>query len=107
MLMKAVFGDHLSDYSMEALIKKDYFKAELSTKFLNCSTEIPHEGNLKFLKKLIDGEPVEATCIQGVPFLMERYAKLMFITDKLPEYSPSLSRRRLIVYVGSITLEKE
>ena len=93
--------ENVSCYKLATLTRiSSYERAELQNKLLNYASEL--NGNLEAdtFKQLASGEPIEARRIYGHPFLMRRYAKLMFNCNELPrevENTHAFFRRFLII----------
>jgi putative DNA primase/helicase len=93
--------ENVSSYSLQNLTahaKSE--RAELQNKLLNYATEINGRMEVDIFKQLVSGEPVEARRLFHDPFIMTRYAKLMFNCNVLPtdvEQTNAFFRRFLIV----------
>ena len=101
-IINAIFGkENLSSYSLQSLTdEKGYHRAKLSDKLVNYASEINGKLEASLFKQLVSGEPVEARLPHRDPFIMEKYAKLLFNTNELPanvEHTHAYFRRFLIV----------
>jgi putative DNA primase/helicase len=93
--------ENVSSYSLSSLTKVEcYQRAELQNKLLNYASELTGNLESSMFKQLVSGEPVEARQIYGRPFMMRRYARLMFNCNELPhdvENTDAFFRRFIIV----------
>lgn len=101
-VINALLGEeNFSSYSLQNLTADNgYFRAKLATKLLNYASEIKGTLETSVFKQLVSGEPVEARLPYGEPFILTRYAKLMFNCNGLPkevEQTHAYFRRFLIV----------
>ncbi|MCF8372105.1 MAG: DUF5906 domain-containing protein [Bacteroidales bacterium] len=101
-IINAIFGkENLSSYSLQSLTdEKGYHRAKLADKLINYASEINGKLETSLFKQLVSGEPVEARLPHREPFIMEKYAKLLFNTNELPtnvEHTHAYFRRFLIV----------
>ena len=101
-VMKALLGpQNICAYSLQSLTDgTGYFRSKLADKLLNYATEINGSLETSIFKQLVSGEPVEARLPYGEPFILNRYAKLIFNCNKLPkdvEQTHAYFRRFLIV----------
>jgi putative DNA primase/helicase len=101
-IVNALLGsDNVSSYSLQSLTNENgYFRAKLANKLVNYASEI--NGNLEtsIFKQLVSGEPVEARLPYGQPFVLTKYAKLIFNCNELPkdvEHTNAYFRRLIIV----------
>lgn len=101
-IVQALIGkDNICTYSLQNLTSPtSYERASLANKLLNYATEINGRLEASIFKQLASGEPVAARQIYGQPFIMERYAKLLFNCNELPrdvENTNAFFRRFLII----------
>jgi putative DNA primase/helicase len=101
-IINALLGpENTSNYSLQSLTSQNgYQRAELSNKLVNYGSEMNGKLEAYIFKQLVSGEPVEARHIYGHPFIMTRYAKLIFNCNELPkdvEQTHAFFRRFLIV----------
>lgn len=101
-VISAMLGaENVSCYSLESLTKTDsYTRANLANKLLNCANEISGKLQSDIFKQLVSGQPVEARMIYKEPFIMKRYAKLLFACNEYPrevEQTNGFFRRLKIV----------
>lgn len=92
-------GENVANYSLTSL-SHEYHRAKLANKLLNYSSEISTRLEADIFKKLTSGEPVEARLPYGQPFIMKRYARLLFNCNELPrdvEHTEAFFRRYLIL----------
>jgi putative DNA primase/helicase len=99
-VINALLGrENVSNYSLESL-SHHYQRAMLTNKLLNYSSEISTRLEADIFKRLTSGEPVEARLPYGQPFIMSRYARLLFNCNELPrdvEHTEAFFRRYLIL----------
>lgn len=86
-VISAMLGvDNVSSYSLQSLTAIDsYSRANLANKLLNCDQEANGKMGTSILKQLASGQPVEARIIYKEPFIMTKYAKLLFACNELPK----------------------
>ncbi|GAA4448785.1 phage/plasmid primase, P4 family [Nibrella saemangeumensis] len=100
-IMALLGPENVSNYSLNSLTNDPaYHRAHLANKILNYASEINGRLEASIFKQLVSGEPVEARLPYGQPFIMHRYAKLIFNTNELPtdvEHTNAFFRRFLIV----------
>ena len=102
-VLRALLGDqNASSYSLSSLTdsRNGYYRAMLTDKLVNYTSEIHSKLEAHLFKQLVSGEPVEARLPYGKPFIMTDYAKLIFNANELPrdvEHSHAFFRRFLIV----------
>lgn len=101
-VITAVLGsDNVTNFTFSSLTDdRSYTRAEIRNKLLNFSTETSLDINTANAKLLASREPVGAREIYGKPFIMTRYARLMFNTNVLPqtkENTDAYFRRFLII----------
>jgi len=93
--------ENVSCYKLSSLTAtSSYERAELQNKLLNYASELNGKLEADTFKQLASGEPIEARRIYGHPFMMRRYAKLMFNANELPrevENTSAFFRRFIIV----------
>ncbi|HWT02598.1 MAG TPA: phage/plasmid primase, P4 family [Pyrinomonadaceae bacterium] len=99
-VINALIGrENVANYGLESL-SHHYQRAMLANKLLNYSSEISTRLEADIFKKLTSGEPVEARLPYGQPFIMTRYARLLFNCNELPrdvEHTEAFFRRYLIL----------
>lgn len=102
-IIKALIGqENITDFSLSSLTQESNgsYRARIENKLLNYSTELGRKSDADIFKKLASGEPVDARPLYKDPYIMNRYAKLIFNTNELPrdvEQKPSFFRRFLII----------
>lgn len=101
-IVRNIFGEqNTSEFSLQSLTDTTgYFRAMLANKLVNYASELNGKLETSIFKQLTSGEPVEARCPYGVPFIMSNYAKLIFNCNELPkdvEQTEAYFRRFLIV----------
>ncbi|WP_224999423.1 phage/plasmid primase, P4 family [Cesiribacter sp. SM1] len=101
-IVSALLGDeNISSYSLQSLTNDNgYFRAKLANKLVNYASEINGKLETSIFKQLASGEPVEARLPYGQPFMLTRYAKLVFNCNELPkevEHTNAFYRRFLII----------
>jgi len=112
-IVSALLGSqNVSSYSIDTLCEQNgYYRAMISNKLLNYSSEIGKEFNADKFKQLCSGEPVEARLPYGEPFLIRNYARLIFNANQLPkdiEQTYAFFRRFLIIpFTVTITPEHQ
>ncbi|HEV2913272.1 MAG TPA: phage/plasmid primase, P4 family [Pyrinomonadaceae bacterium] len=92
-------GENVANYSLASL-SHEYHRAKLANKLLNYSSEISTRLEADIFKRLTSGEPVDARLPYGQPFIMTRYARLLFNCNELPrdvEHTEAFFRRYLIL----------
>jgi len=99
-VINALLGsENIANYSLESL-SHHYQRAMLANKLLNYSSEISTRLQADIFKRLTSGEPIEARLPYGQPFIMTRYARLLFNCNELPrdvEHTEAFFRRYLIL----------
>jgi len=99
-VINALIGsENVANYSLESL-SHHYQRAMLANKLLNYSSEISTRLAADIFKRLTSGEPIEARLPYGQPFIMARYARLLFNCNELPrdvEHTEAFFRRYLIL----------
>jgi putative DNA primase/helicase len=99
-VVNALLGsENIANYSLTSL-SHEYHRAKLANKLLNYSSEISTRLEADIFKRLTSGEPVEARLPYGQPFIMTRYARLLFNCNELPrdvEHTEAFFRRYLIL----------
>jgi putative DNA primase/helicase len=99
-VINALLGsENVANYSLSSL-SHEYHRAKLANKLLNYSSEISTRLEADIFKRLSSGEPVEARLPYGQPFIMTRYARLLFNCNELPrdvEHTEAFFRRYLIL----------
>lgn len=92
---------NVTTYSLAKLTDQNgYYRAMIGNKIVNYASEINRKLDPSFFKQLVSGEPIEARLPYGQPFILEKYAKLIFNTNELPkdvEHSNAYFRRFLII----------
>src|SRR5205085_8900623 len=99
-VINALLGaENVANYSLASL-SHEYHRAKLANKLLNYSSEISTRLEADIFKRLTSGEPVDARLPYGQPFIMSRYARLLFNCNELPrdvEHTEAFFRRYLIL----------
>ena len=101
-IINALLGrENVSTYSLQNLTDKSgYYRAMIGNKLVNYASEINRKLDPTLFKQLVSGEPIEARLPYGQPFILEKYAKLIFNTNELPkdvEHTDAYFRRFLII----------
>lgn len=101
-VINAMLGsENVGNYSLQSLTNENgYFRAKLANLLLNYASEINGKLESSILKQLVSGEPVEARLPYGLPFILKKYAKLIFNCNELPkdvEHTNAYFRRFLII----------
>ena len=101
-IISALLGtQNVSSYSIDNLCEQNgYYRAMISNKLLNYSSEIGKRFEVDKFKQLCSGEPVEARLPYGEPFQIRNYARLVFNANQLPkdiEQTTAYFRRFLII----------
>ncbi len=101
-IINALLGrQNVTTYSLAKLTDQNgYYRAMIGDKLVNYASEINKNLDPAFFKQLVSGEPIEARLPYGQPFILEKYAKLIFNTNELPrdvEYSNAYFRRFIII----------
>jgi putative DNA primase/helicase len=101
-IINALLGrQNVTTYSLAKLTDQNgYYRAMIGNKLVNYASEINRKLDPSFFKQLVSGEPIEARLPYGQPFILEKYAKLIFNTNELPrdvEHSNAYFRRFLII----------
>lgn len=100
-VLSAMIGkDNISNYSLNEL-DKEHYRAAIHNKVLNYGSEIDGDKiNPDIFKKLASGESISMRHKYGNPFSSEKYAKLIFNCNTLPqvkEFTDAFFRRFLII----------
>ena len=101
-IINALLGkSNVSNFTLESLTDNNgYYRASISDKLLNYSSEISNRLNIDLFKQMVSGEPVEARQIYHKPQVIEDYAKLMFNCNELPtprQHKDAYFRRFIII----------
>lgn len=101
-VITSMFGkENVSNYSLQSLTEeKGFYRAKISNKLVNYSSEINGKLETSIFKAMVSGEPVEACLKYGQPFSMTDYAKFIFNCNELPkdvEHTHAYFRRFLII----------
>ncbi len=101
-IINALLGRvNVSTYSLQNLTDKSgYYRAMIGNKLVNYASEINRKLDPTLFKQLVSGEPIEARLPYGQPFILEKYAKLIFNTNELPkdvEHTNAYFRRFIII----------
>lgn len=101
-IVRKLLGEqNTSEYSLQSLTNDNgYYRAMIANKLVNYASEINGKLEASIFKQLVSGEPVEARLPYGVPFVLSRYAKLIFNCNELPkevEQTEAYFRRFLII----------
>ena len=93
--------DNVTSYKLSSLTAQNsYQRSELQNKLLNYASELNGKLETDTFKQLASGEPIEARQIYGKPYMMYRYARLMFNCNELPrdvENTNAFFRRFIII----------
>ena len=112
-IVNALLGgnENVSSYSLQSLTDgTGYYRAMLANKLVNYASEINGKLEVSIFKQLVSGEPVEARLPYGTPFVLTKYAKLIFNCNELPkdvEQTHAFFRRLLIIPFEITIPEKE
>ncbi|MDJ1505530.1 phage/plasmid primase, P4 family [Xanthocytophaga agilis] len=101
-IVTALFGiENVSNYTLQSLTNDNgYYRAMIANRLVNYASEINDKLEASTFKQLVSGEPVEARLPYGRPFVINRYAKLIFNSNELPrdtEQTNAFFRRFLIL----------
>lgn len=101
-IVNALLGkDNVTSYSLQSLTNETgYQRAKLANSLVNYASEINGKLETSIFKQLVSGEPVEARLPYGTPFILDKYARLIFNCNDLPrevEHTNAFFRRFLIV----------
>jgi putative DNA primase/helicase len=91
--------ENVTNHSLSSL-SHEYHRAKLANKLLNYSSDISNRLEADVFKRLTSGEPVDARLPYGQPFIMTKYARLLFNCNELPrdvEHTEAFFRRFLIL----------
>ncbi len=80
-------NDMMTNYSLESLCdSKGYHRSGIHNKLINYGTDITMSKiDHGMFKQLISGEPIEVRQIYEKPFIMKKYAKLIFNLNKIDD----------------------
>jgi putative DNA primase/helicase len=110
-IITALLGtQNVSSFSIDALCDQaGTSRAMLLNKLVNYSSEIGKQFNADRFKQLCSGEPIEARLLYCNPFLLTKYARLIFNANQLPkEVEQTLAFfRRFLIIPFSITIPPE
>jgi len=111
-IVNALLGrQNVTTYSLSKLTDQNgYYRAMIGDKLVNYASEINKNLDPAFFKQLVSGEPIEARLPYGQPFILEKYAKLIFNTNELPkdvEHSNAYFRRFIIIPFDVIIPERQ
>jgi putative DNA primase/helicase len=111
-IINALLGrQNVTTYSLSKLTDQNgYYRAMIGNKLVNYASEINKKLDPAFFKQLVSGEPIEARLPYGQPFILEKYAKLIFNTNELPkdvEHSNAYFRRFIIIPFNVIIPERQ
>ena len=111
-IVNALLGrQNVTTYSLSKLTDQNgYYRAMIGDKLVNYASEINKNLDPAFFKQLVSGEPIEARLPYGQPFILEKYAKLIFNTNELPrdvEHSNAYFRRFIIIPFNVVIPESE
>lgn len=101
-IIKAMLGrENVSSYSIEELTDKSgYYRAEITNKILNYSSENSTKLGTDKFKGMASGEDITVRSPYGRPFNTNQYAKFMFNCNELPkdvEQTKAFFRRFIII----------
>ena len=101
-IVNALLGEeNICNFSLQSLTDQNgYYRAKISHKLVNYSSEINGKLQSSIFKQLVSGEPVEARLPYGEPLTIKQYAKLIFNCNELPrdvEQTHAFFRRFLII----------
>ena len=111
-IINALLGrQNVTTYSLAKLTDQNgYYRAMIGDKLVNYASEINKNLDPAFFKQLVSGEPIEARLPYGQPFILEKYAKLIFNTNELPrdvEHSNAYFRRFIIIPFNVVIPENQ
>lgn len=76
----------VTHYSLESLVSSSYHRANINSKLINYASDISiKKMNASVFKQLVSGEPLEVRQIYKEPFIMKKYAKLIFNINKIDD----------------------
>jgi putative DNA primase/helicase len=93
-ILNGLFGSHLiTNHSLESLVQANsYNVAQLNNKLINYASDISMKKmNHGRFKQLASGEPINVRNIYHAPFIMKRYAKLIFNINKIDDADVELT----------------
>jgi len=101
-VINALLGrENVTTYSLQNLTDKTgYYRAMIGNKLVNYASEINRKLDPAIFKQLVSGEPIDARLPYGQPFILEKYAKLIFNANELPrdvEHTNAYFRRFIII----------
>lgn len=106
--------DLITNYSLESLVdSKGYHRAELNDKLINYGSDITMDKiNKGVFKQLVSGEAIDVRQIYQKPFIMKKYAKLIFNLNKIDnadtESTIGFFRRMIFIpFEKTITEDKQ
>ncbi|MCX8534331.1 DNA primase family protein [Chryseobacterium luquanense] len=110
-IVNALLGEkNISNFSLQSLTNENgYYRAKLSDKLVNYASEINGKLEASIFKQLVSGEPVEARLPYGQPFILKKYAKLIFNCNELPKDVEQTNGyfRRFLIIPFNITIPAE
>lgn len=100
-IVRALLGrDMTTNISMTALTREKFTLAGLDGKLLNVCDEGPAKMDSEIFKTIVAGEPIKVERKHQDPYIMDRYARIMFNCNQLPrdiEQSEGFFRRFLLI----------
>lgn len=93
-ILNGLFGSHLiTNHSLESLVQSNgYNCALLHNKLINYASDISMKKmNHGRFKQLASGEPINVRQIYQAPFIMKRYAKMIFNINKIDDADVELT----------------
>jgi putative DNA primase/helicase len=109
-IVNAILGhDNICSYSIQDITQSNSYQcAELENKLLNYDSEINANGKVERarFKQLISGETIGVRQIYGKPYVISRYAKLMFNCNELPKDTEQTNAffRRFLIFPFSVEI---
>ena len=104
-VMHAIFGnENVTHYDLSQLSHETHL-AMIAGKLLNYSTEVSRRFDFELFKKLVSREPVAARHLYGKPFSLNKYARLAFNCNQLPQHlerSEAFFRRMLVIHFQKV-----
>ena len=107
-VVRSLLGEqNTSEYSLQSLTNDNgYYRAMIANKLVNYASEISGKLEASIFKQLVSGEPVEARLPYSNPFILTKYAKLIFNCNELPKDVEQTEAyfRRLIIITFDVTI---
>lgn len=110
-VLNALLGsDNITNFNLENLTDSTgYYRAEIENKLLNYASEIGTRLDSTIFKQLASCEKITARSPYSKPITIEKYAKLIFNSNNLPqsnEHTNAYYRRFLILHFDQVIAEE-